>query len=168
MRPVAETGEADVERKYGCVHFLVIGLLDCDDSDKLASRFEIMKDREHVRLDCRRVVKYSDLIQIANLLDVMQTSETSLAGHVANDAKVDWYFAEAAVHVFHDENAFAGRRQVLAIFPVLSFSWQIDFEMGLVKADFDDAEIVVSRNAAMSRHRFCQQQTANKRPIPDL
>ncbi len=168
MRPVAETGEADVERKYGCIHFLVVGLLDCDDTYKLAGRFEIMKYREHIRLGRRRVVKDRDLIQIANLLDIMQTGEPSLTGDVANDAKVDWYFAEAAVHVFHDKYAFARRRQVLAILPVLSFSRQVDLEMRLVIADLDDTEIVVGRNAAMRRHRFCQQQTAKKRPIIDL
>ena len=55
--------------------------------------------------------------------------------HIANDPEIDWYLAEPAMLVFHDEHGFAGTRYVLAELVVAVALRQVDFEMRPVITD---------------------------------
>ena len=95
------------------------------------------------------MVKYRDLVQVADLFNVLENGECALSGHIANNPEIDRDVAQSAVFILHDENGLSGTRNILAVFSVFGRSRQVDFKMRPVIADSDDAQIVLRRNTAM-------------------
>ncbi len=87
--------------------------------------------------------------EVFDRIDVLLYRKVSLARDVSNDSKVDLGLAEASVLVFHDKDAIAPHRNILAVLLVLPFCGYVDFEMRPEIADVDDAEITVPDNPAM-------------------
>ena len=148
-RPDPEPGESHPEREYGGIGLARIKRHRGDDADELARFVEAMDHAVDARDDGRRAVEHGGLVEVVDSRHVIPYRKSPQSGDIPDYAEVDGRLAQPAVKVFHDENAFAGERDILAKLPALSLLRYVDLEVRLQVADVDDAKIFLENNAAV-------------------